>query len=61
MSAVHYKGYTIEHEPKPIPDRYCVDWNYCHDDYDGPEDRRCGNAGSLRDCMDAIDEIEDDS
>lgn len=37
-----------------------VDWDWWHEDYDGPGDNRCGSAGSLPDCVQAIHEWEDD-
>lgn len=55
-----YKGYHIQYDPKPIPTRN-FDYDFWHEDYDGPEDRRNGNAGSVRDCMIEIDDrIEDE-
>ena len=59
MAKTEYKGYLITFDPKPIPFRGC-DFDYAHVDFDGPGDRRCGNAGSVQDCMDLIDELEDD-
>jgi len=54
-----YRDYSISFDPKPIPYRD-YDYNFAHKDYDGPEDKRCGNGGSIEDCKDKIDEqIED--
>lgn len=35
-----------DYEPPPIPALEC-DWQWVHEDYDGPEDNRCGHAPSL--------------
>jgi hypothetical protein len=56
---MEYRGYRIYFDPPPIPIRTC-DWQYVHNEYDGPEDRRCGSARTEFDCMLEIDEIEDD-
>ena len=50
-----YRQYTIYREPPPIPTR-AHDWAYVHDDYDGPEDGRCGTGASLLDCLQQIEE-----
>ena len=55
---IPYKGYTIRFSPKPIPDRR-HDWDWEHDDYDGPPDKRCGAAESAEACMNEIDEMEE--
>ena len=65
---ITYRGYTISHDPPPIPDRR-FDWSYVHEDYDGapnnpgegPADHRCGHAASVGACRAEIDEIEDDA
>lgn len=31
-------------------------WEYVHKDYDGPEDNRCGHAGSIEEAKTDIDE-----
>lgn len=54
-----YRGYRIHYDPPPIPIRSC-DWQFFHEDYDGPEDGRCGFAGSLADAKAEIDMLEDD-
>lgn len=56
-----YRGYRISYNPKPIPPSCGVDYDFCHEDYDGPGDPRCGNAASVEACMAEIDAIEDDS
>jgi hypothetical protein len=55
----HYRNYTIEYDPPPIPTR-AHDYRYAHDEYDGPGDRRCGTAASVEAAMRDIDEIEDE-
>ena len=54
-----YRNYTISYNPPPIPIR-TMDWEFSHKDYDGPEDNRCGHAGSLDEAMAEIDYLEDD-
>lgn len=49
-----YRGYTITHNPKPIPLR-AFDYDYVHDEYDGPDDDRCGSEPSVKECKVAID------
>jgi len=62
MSAAQtYRGYRIEYDPKPIPASCGVDWTYVHEDYDGPEDSRCGCAASADACREVIDWIEDEA
>ncbi len=57
--AATYHGYKIYHDPPPIPTR-TEDWQFVHEDYDGPGDPRCGSAASLDACKQEIDEIEFD-
>jgi len=48
INELKYRGYTITHNPKPIPLR-SFDWDFAHDDYDGAvdsKDDRCGSVGS---------------
>lgn len=53
-----YKGFYIVYEPKPIPDRrYDYDWT--HEDYNGPGDNRAGTAASVSVCMAEIDMLLD--
>lgn len=56
-----YRDYTI----KWVYGGPCTgDLEFCHDSYDGApdsNDNRFGWAQSFSDCMDAIDEIEDDA
>ena len=40
-----YRGFVISYYAPPIPIRTC-DWQWVHEDYDGPEDNRCGHAAS---------------
>jgi len=56
-----YRGYTISFDPKSIGSR-AFDWDYAHEDFDGAlysGDDRCGSAGSLEECKEQIDEIEE--
>lgn len=54
-----YRGYTISHNPKPIPSRN-DDWDFVHSDYDGPGDPRCGTEVSVEACKRRIDEITEE-
>jgi hypothetical protein len=54
MSGVTYRGFRIDYDPPPIPVRTC-DWQFAHEDYDGPEDNRCGHAESLEAAKAEID------
>ena len=54
-----YRGYVITRNPPPIPTRK-FDWEYCHEDYDGPGDNRCGVAASEEAAKAEIDELEDE-
>ena len=57
--ATKYRGYVIEYDPPPIPVRI-HDWSFVHEDYDGPEDGRCGTAATLWDAKREIDfELDD--
>ena len=55
-SSAKYKGYWIKYDPPGIPIRHW-DWHYAHEDYDGPEDGRCGAAASLEDAKQKIDDL----
>ena len=54
-----YAGWTITHDPKPIPDRR-FDYDFVHDNYDGTDysSHLCGNASSLEECLELIEEVE---
>jgi hypothetical protein len=52
-----YRGYNITYWPKPIPSR-AHDYDFVHQDYDGPGDNRVGSCGSIRDCILEIEQIE---
>lgn len=52
-----YRGYSIVRNIKPVPDRR-HDWDWCHEDYDGPGDPRCGTGESVSDCIEQINERE---
>ncbi len=52
-----YRGYTISHAPKAIPDGR-DGFDFSHEDFDGAPDsgdNRCGTAGSLKDACSQID------
>ena len=51
-----YKGYRIEREYPPI---FGTWYSYAHEDYDGPEDIRCGVAKSIEAAKAHIDDLED--
>lgn len=54
-----YGEYTITYHPPPIPNR-SMDYQWCHDSYDGAPDAgddRCGTAGSLEQAMSDIDAL----
>lgn len=55
-----YRGFEITHDPKPIPIRE-HDWDWAHEEYDGPGDRRCGTAASPEAARAAIDELLEES
>ncbi len=57
-----YRGYLITFSRKPIPVRF-FDFDYAHEDYDGAPDsgdRRSGNAASICEAKNAIDELIDE-
>lgn len=58
MLDTKYRGYHIYYDPPPIPVR-TMDWGYTHEEYDGPEDNRCGRVATEQACKDAIDEALD--
>lgn len=60
VKEVRYGRWMISYEPPPIPTRNC-DWQFVHDDYDGPEDRRAGHAASIAQAMAEIDLIEEEA
>lgn len=49
-----YKGFVLSYNPKPIPTR-AFDYDFVHEDYDGPGDNRCGAAESPAGCRYEID------
>ena len=53
---MNYRYYIIEYDPPPIPNRR-HDWQFWHEDYDGPEDSRHGSADSCSDAMSQIDDM----
>jgi hypothetical protein len=50
-----YRQFRITYDPPPIPDRQ-HDYRWSHEDYDGPEDARCGTSPSLDAAQAAIDD-----
>jgi hypothetical protein len=56
MSRERYKGWSIEYNPKPIPDRG-FDYDYWSDDYDGENDLS-GSTSSVKEAKLEIDELE---
>ena len=52
-------GWSITYNPKPIPDRR-YDYDFVHEDYDGPGNGLCGTAASVIDAIEQIAEIEED-
>jgi hypothetical protein len=56
-----YRGYEIyENDFRGHPDWRKVQWMYCHEDYDGFEDSRCGACETIEECKIEIDWLEDD-
>ena len=51
-----YRQFSIIYNPPPIAVR-CFDYEFSHDDYDGPGDNRCGTADSYAQAKEFIDEI----
>ena len=51
-----YRNFEITYDPPPIPMRG-FDYTFSHVDFDGPEDHRCGVAGSIYEAKAFIDEI----
>jgi hypothetical protein len=54
---IRYKDYKIYREYYPFER-----WTFVHDSYDGAPDagdHRCGNEKTVDDCIEQIDEIED--
>lgn len=62
MTKLSYRGWEIyPTDPvPPIPGWQAHAWTFCHKDYDGPEDGRCGTAASVAECRSEIDEREGD-
>lgn len=59
-----YRDCSIQYAPKScIPASAGADWDWWHDDYDGPDDEGysplCGFAGSLERCKEEIDNLHD--
>ena len=61
MSVIKYRGYEITRNwvtksGRPQPDEF----TFHHTEYDGPEDGRCGFGQTEADCIEQIDEMEDE-
>jgi hypothetical protein len=54
-----YRGYHIEYDPPPIPDRR-FDYGFSHVEYGGPGDPRCGRARSVEEAKSEIDMLYED-
>lgn len=44
------EGWHIEYNPKPVPPRLGVDWDFWHDDNDG-DNGLFGTGSSFEDCL----------
>ncbi len=56
---IEYRGFFIQHDPKPIPTR-AFDWDWWADGYDGAPDShdpRCGAAATEQAARDEIDDL----
>ncbi len=53
-----YRNFEISYDPPPghAPK---LSYQYCHVDYDGPEDKRIGRDESIEACLERIDEWHD--
>lgn len=59
IQPLKYRGYTITHDPPPIPYPSFA-WQFVHEGYDGAPDGgdiRCGSGASEDDCKAQIDEL----
>ena len=54
-----YQDYIITYRAKPVPTNV-FDWEFAHQDYDGPGDPRCGTAASYEEAILKIQEISSD-
>jgi hypothetical protein len=57
-----YRGYRIY--PACFSPAPQFDWEFHHEDYDGApdsNDNRCGRGASAADCIDQINDLEDDA
>ena len=62
MVALLYRDFQLRRTDPvpPIPGWQAFAWSYCHIDYDGPEDGRCGHGASPEECKAAVDEWHED-
>lgn len=59
IQPIKYRGYTITHDPPPIPFPSFA-WQFVHDGYDGAPDSgdcRAGSGPTAEDCQAQIDEL----
>ena len=57
MSLLTYRDYELKQDTNPI--RLGLAWFYVHEDYDGPEDGRCGFRDTIEECVEAINQLDD--
>ena len=51
-------GYTVKYSPPSVSFSDESDYQFVHNDYDGPGDPRCGCGPDLESCLERIKEIE---
>lgn len=56
LKVIEHRGYVIQEADVWYLHNCRI--SYCHKDYDGPGDRRCGLVASLEEAIEAIDEAE---
>jgi len=52
-------GWNIEYNPKPVPPRLGIDYDFWHENFDG-ENGLCGVGSSVEDCIEQINEMDKD-
>lgn len=60
VSPIQYRDFLIFFDPPPIGTRV-ADWQWNHQDYDGPEDGRCGFSPTLERARSDIDAMIEDA
>ena len=62
LGRIKYIGATglwhIAYDPPPIPTK-AHDYQFHHEEYDGPEDRRSGSSRTIEGCIELIKDIEE--